>query len=402
MKSSLTVFLGGKIRVHQPVRGYRFNVDSVCLSSFAWVREGETVLDLGTGSGILLLILANFHHPGSLVGVEIQPGVAEMAARNLEENGLSETGRILAADFRVPAAFPEGRFDLVVCNPPYYEVGREKASPDPARAMARHSFTAGFDEVLAAGARALGPGGRFCLLCPGARLAEVLAAARAAGLRGRLMRPVRSAPGAEPHLVLLQLRREEGRGCVSLPPLLIRGGEGTYTPELAYWLGQREPATPRFFCDAMLGRLARYLRLSGADAAYARGADDDWLLAEAERSGRILLTRDRPLLARCGKAGVRGFDPGSDAVGEQLGRVAESFLESPERGPLRCVDCNAPVLPVDRCQALGKVPPYTYLTHEQFSACPCCGKLTWEGSHLGRFRKEVIEKHAIEQPSNGS
>jgi len=385
MEKTLTTFLRGKIHVHQPASGYRFNIDSVCLASFSWVRAGESVLDLGTGSGILLLLLAHFHLPVSLLGVELQPELAELASRNFEENGWSALGRAVAADFRKPGAFPEGALELAVCNPPYYEAGRGLPSPDDSRAMARHSLSAGLADVLSAGARALKAGGRLCLLCPAPRFSELLASAPAAGLNPHVVRWVRSSPASEPHLALVQFRKEALQSPVTLLPLTLRENSGDYSSEVALWLGEREPPEPRFLCDVMVGRLARYLRLAGLDAAYTNRAEDEWLLAQARRSGRVLITRDRPLLARCKKERVRAFDPGSDVPRDQLARVREAFRMEAEHSP-RCMDCDAPVLEVERREALGKVPPYTYLTHERFSACPCCGKLTWEGSHLARFQ----------------
>jgi len=391
METTLTTFLRGKIRVHQPAAGYRFNVDSVCLAAFSWVRAGEEVLDLGTGSGILLLLLAHFHLPHSMVGVELQPDIAELASRNFEENGWAAYARAVAADFRSPGAFNEGAFDLVVSNPPYYEAGRGMESPDPGRAVSRHSMSAGIGDVLAAGARALRPLGRLCLLCPAPRFGELLQLAPASGLSPRLARWVRSSPGKEPHLALVQLRKCEGRGLVTLPPLTIREDASRYSDEMAHWLGETGPLEPRFLCDVMLGRLARYLRLLGWDAAYANDAEDDWLLFQARRTGRVLVTRDRPLLARCRKEKVRAFDPSCDEPPAQLERLRTAHALDGRLVP-RCIGCNAPVLPVERREALGKVPRYTYLTHERFSACPSCGKLTWDGSHLERFRKNVLEE----------
>src|SRR3990172_11446062 len=120
MSNDLTLFLGGDLRVHQPSRGYRFNVDSVLLAGFARALEGERVLDLGTGSGILLLLLKWHGHPGGMAGVELQPGMAELARRNMEENGYGEGAAISEADLRGSGAFDEGSFGLVVSNPPYH------------------------------------------------------------------------------------------------------------------------------------------------------------------------------------------------------------------------------------------------------------------------------------------
>jgi tRNA1Val (adenine37-N6)-methyltransferase len=387
-ETTLTPFLRGKIHVRQPRRGYRFNVDSVALAGFAWVRDGERVLDLGTGSGILLLLLGHFHHPASLTGLEVQEDLAALAARNLADNGWGERGQVVHGDLRNPAALEPGAFDVVVCNPPYYEAGRAHTSSTPERALARQSFTAELADVAACAARALAPEGRFCVVAPAAREGDLLAALASADLHPHLSRRVRDRAASPDHLILLQARRNPSSGILELPPLVLKEEDGSYGAEMRYWLGHDLPVGPRFFCDCMLGTLSRYLRLMGTDAAYARRAEDDWLREECRRSGRVLLTRDRPLLARCQREGVAARDPGSDEPREQFSALRAAFA-LPVDQPLRCLNCDAPTLPVEREQARGRVPSYTYLTRKRFTACPCCGKLTWVGSHLERFRKEV-------------
>lgn len=388
-ETTSTPFLRGRITVRQPKRGYRFNVDTVALASFSWVRDGERILDLGTGSGILLLLLGHFHHPGRLVGVELQETLAAMAAENLEDNGWSGRGQVLRADLRDPAAIEPGAFDLVVSNPPYHEAGRGQTSATPERALARQSFSAELPDVTSAAARALTLDGRFCVVAPVARLDDLLTACVSAGLHPILLRHVQDRRGAPSHLVMLQSARTPGRGCVTLPPLVLKDADGSYAAEMRHWLAHDPPTGPRFFCDCMLGTLARYLRLSGCDAGYFRKAGDDWLMGECARAERVLLTRDRPLLARCAKAGVAALDPGSDVPAQQFGRVRDAFGQPEGPADPRCLRCNSPTVPVPREESMGKVPPYTYLTHRRFNACPCCGKLTWEGSHLERFRKDV-------------
>ncbi|MEW5763729.1 MAG: Mut7-C RNAse domain-containing protein [Acidobacteriota bacterium] len=375
--------------MHQPARGFRFTVDSVLLSGFAWVREGEDVLDLGTGTGILLLLLGHRHHPRRLVGVEIDLEMARLAARNFEENGWSDRSLVVNGDLRCPGTLTGGAFSLVVSNPPYFPVRSGRAHPDPARARARQQGSADPMEIVSAARRNLTPRGRFCLCCPFSDLPAWTSALQAGGLHPRLVRAVRHGPGSEPYLALVQAVPGPV-ACFHLPDLVVHLPGGAYGPEAAAWLGDTPPPPWRTLCDAMVGKLARYLRLLGVPTGYARDASDDWLLEEARRTGAVLLTRDRPLLARSARRGVRALDPSSDSPAEQLRNVVKALGPLPENSPPLCLDCGAPMLDVDRREVLGRVPPYTFLTHRRFSCCACCGKLTWEGSHLERFRRDVL------------
>ncbi len=394
---SPTQFLRGRLRVLQPSRGYRFTVDSVILSGFAWLLPQESLLDLGTGSGIILLLLGYFHHPGSLTGIEIQPELASMAAENLCANGWCDEAGIIEGDFRRESALPAGRFDLVVSNPPYYDASRGMACHDESRDVARHSSACSLDELCASAARAMKPGGRFCFLIPAARLGEASRSLQANGLAPRIVRLVHPSPAAPPYLALVQARRAPVKGCVELPALFLRSEEGIYDPEVESLLEGDLGAPPRFLADAMVGKLARYLRLLGADCAYARAGDDEWLLCEAKRAGRVLLTRDGPLVQRARKEECEAFDPGSDEALSQAREVVRRFGPPGGTSGPRCIRCNAKPLLVTPASARPFVPKYTGLTHDRFHACPCCGKLTWHGSHLERFRlrfeKETPDEH---------
>ena len=141
--------------------------------------------------------------------------------------------------------------------------------------------------------------------------------------------------------------------------------------------------TPRFLLDAMLGRLARWLRLLGYDAAYSR-EDDPILLDRCRREGRILLTRDTRLLARRNLPPHLGI--GSDHVQEQIRQVVHGFgltiRPAPER---RCSRCNILVEPRSRAEVAGLVPEYVWSHQDAFWACPACRRIYWAGSHRRRM-----------------
>lgn len=153
----------------------------------------------------------------------------------------------------------------------------------------------------------------------------------------------------------------------------------------------REPCeggeAPRFLADAMLGRLARWLRILGYDAEYFPGEDDD-LLRLARREGRVLLTRDTRLLRR------RPLPPHlfiqSDHVMEQLRQVVTALRLNPTAPPARrCVCCNAVLEPRPKAEVFGLVPEFVWSQHETFWACPACQRIYWAGSHRQRMEEAI-------------
>ena len=144
---------------------------------------------------------------------------------------------------------------------------------------------------------------------------------------------------------------------------------------------------PRFLADAMLGRLARWLRILGYDAEYFPGEDDD-LLRQARREGRVLLTRDTRLLQR------RPLPPHlfieSDHVMEQLRQVVAALRLNPAVPPARrCSCCNAVLESRDKAQVVGLVPEFVWSHHQAFWACPRCQRIYWAGSHRRRMQKAI-------------
>src|SRR4030066_1087938 len=156
------------IRIHQPEKGYRFSIDSVLLADFAARDRGGSALDLGTGSGVVLLLLAaRCRRLRQGVGVEIQPALWEFACRNIEENGFGGRLSAVLGDFRedLPGLAPRS-FDLVVSNPPYRKIGEGRRNPDPRKEIARHEVACTMADVYAAAGRCLSPRGRFAIVCP--------------------------------------------------------------------------------------------------------------------------------------------------------------------------------------------------------------------------------------------
>jgi tRNA1(Val) A37 N6-methylase TrmN6/uncharacterized protein with PIN domain len=385
-----TKFLRGKVDILQPVKGPKFSIDSVILAGFSHVKDGEEVLDLGTGTGVILAILGAYFHPAKLVGIDIQEQLVRCAEATIRKN-CPGPGEIVQGDINDDALLKGRPFDLVVSNPPFYEAGEGRYSEDNARRISRHGEEFSLADLFSAAKRFLKPKGRLTFIIPFGTGEKVMKMLPDHGLWPALSRAVSDCKDKPPKRILFQVVKEK-RPFMELPPLALKDIGGSYTGEVKRLLGDIPfLETPAFFCDAMLGRLSRYLRFAGFDTAYLSGADDNWLLKECERTGRILVTRDRPLILRLKKRKISFFDPQSIFPNEQFREVISRFPVDDAK-PKRCLLCNAEVVAIEKEKVVGEVHEYTFNTQEDFFICPSCGKLTWGGTHLARFRKEILNR----------
>ena len=223
-----------RLIIRQPARGYRFSIDSVILAGFAAPLCRGAVLDLGTGCGVLLLLLSRLA-PAMLAGtgVDLQEGLLDFARRNFRDH--SPDGRLVAAhgDFRgeIPGVEP-GTFDLVVSNPPYGREGHGRRNPDPGKETARHEVSCSLPELFAAASRYLSANGRFAFILPYPRLREVEACAGKEGLRVELLRVVHPRAGAPPSRGLCCVARGGSGVPRLLLPLFLHGEADKYCPEV--------------------------------------------------------------------------------------------------------------------------------------------------------------------------
>jgi tRNA1Val (adenine37-N6)-methyltransferase len=208
---TLDTFFHGRIRVIQPKKGYRFSVDAPLLADFIRTRRTDDILEVGTGSGIISLLLGRRPFR-QITAIEIQPGLAALARRNVTLNGLQERIKVVHADFRTYR--PGRKFDLVVSNPPYIPKAGGFLSKSTEKSIARHELRGSIGDLTQRIAGWLKPGGRACFVFPERRRADLLAAAEASGLRVRRWRSVRPRAGEPPNLFLAEvgLTTEGGRG----------------------------------------------------------------------------------------------------------------------------------------------------------------------------------------------
>ncbi len=210
--SDYVELFGGALRCWQPRRGYRFSVDAVLLAMAAFDSHGAEVLELGSGVGPVLLLLALNERFERLVGLEIQQSLHAYALENARLHGVDGRLRFLRGDLQAPPPEIEGRlFDLVVSNPPYYPLSDGHINPLDERAIARHEVACTLMDVLVCARRCLAVTGRTIVVYPALRAAPLLEAASEVGFDPQRCLFVRRCRGYEPRLVLVTLTPREAR-----------------------------------------------------------------------------------------------------------------------------------------------------------------------------------------------
>jgi uncharacterized protein with PIN domain len=152
----------------------------------------------------------------------------------------------------------------------------------------------------------------------------------------------------------------------------------------------------RFIADAMLGTLAKWLRILGYDTQFDPDLDDHQLVRLARAQDRVLLTRDRELAQRRGLCVLLVTSEHLDA---QIGQVLAELKLTPDRSLSRCPVCNEPLEEMDRETARSRVPAYVARTHEMFKSCPSCQRIYWRGSHWQRMDDQLAQILENDVPS---
>ncbi len=220
------------LMILQKPGAFRFGTDAVLLSDFAHLRAGDKVADLGSGTGVLCLLMAAREKRCVFDAIELQGGMADMAGRSVSLNGLEDRIRVHALDMREAArALGYSRHTLVVCNPPYSPAGTALTSADDSTRMARHGGDLTLADVAQSGAKLLKNGGRMALVYPAPRALELMNALEKAGLAPKRVRIIQDRPGAAPKLILLDAVKGGGSMLHFLPPLVLREESGAWSEE---------------------------------------------------------------------------------------------------------------------------------------------------------------------------
>jgi len=231
-EETLDTLFDGRLKVLQKKSGYRFSIDALLLAHFADMRPRDRIIDLGTGCGIIPLILIFRRKAGKVIGVETQPSLAGLARRNAALN--RQSGHITIVEEDLKKLGPEigrGTFDLVITNPPYREVGSGRINPHSEKALARHEIKASLEDVLWVSHQLLKDKGRLTLIYPASRTVDLIQGLRRMHLEPKRLQFIHSRLKGRASLVLMEACKEGHPQLQVLSPFFLYDPIGHYTPE---------------------------------------------------------------------------------------------------------------------------------------------------------------------------
>ncbi len=236
-------FYNGDISLRQERWGYRFSLDAVLLASHVHPKPPDRVLDLGTGCGVIPLLLAVKNPEALFYGVEVQKELAELAVWNASHNNLGDRLKILCCDLKELNQNLIGTpVDIILSNPPYRRLDSGRINPNPQRAMARHEIMTSLPEITKAAKRLLKVSGVLAMIYPANRITDLLCHMREQDIEPKWMRLVHSFAGDPPKLVLVKGVKGAGPDVTMAPPLVVYEKEKVYTREVMNMFGNPKTA----------------------------------------------------------------------------------------------------------------------------------------------------------------
>ena len=221
------------LKIIQKTDGFCFGMDAVLLSGFASVKPGERALDLGTGTGIIPLLLSAKTKGDHFTGLEIQTEIMKMAQRSVALNGLEKKIDIIQGDIKEASRiFGAASFDVVTSNPPYMNDAHGLKNPGDVKAISRHEGLCTLEDVVREGTKALKPGGRFYMVHRPHRLAEIITVMRQYKLEPKRMKFVHPFADKDANMVLIEAVRGGGAWLKLEPPVIVYKEPGVYTDEI--------------------------------------------------------------------------------------------------------------------------------------------------------------------------
>ncbi|MCQ2492407.1 MAG: tRNA1(Val) (adenine(37)-N6)-methyltransferase [Lachnospiraceae bacterium] len=220
-------------QIIQKTDGFRFGMDAVLLSSFAKVKRGKKVLDLGTGTGIIPILMEAKTAGGHFTGLEIQKEFVEMANRSILMNGQQDKVEVVEGDIKSAASiFGNESFDVITTNPPYMVDSHGKQNVDDKKAIARHERLCTLEDVIVQSKKLLKAGGSFFMVHRTYRLAEVMHLMVKEGIEPKRIRMVHPYVDKEPNIFLIEGKKGGNSRIIVEPPLIVYKEPGVYHEEI--------------------------------------------------------------------------------------------------------------------------------------------------------------------------
>jgi len=221
------------VKLFQSKKGYRFSIDAVLLEGFISAKKLTKGMELGTGSGVISILLAKRMKGTRITAVELQKALAERAGRNIKLNGLQDSVEIIQGDIKaLREQFHTNEFDFVYSNPPFRKPKTGRMSVDKERAVARHEIEISLPDLISTASYLLKHSGKFFMIYHPFRLAELISMLRESRLEPKRMRFVHSRTGEEAKMVLIEAVKGSGTWLKIEPPLYLYKRGKTYTEEV--------------------------------------------------------------------------------------------------------------------------------------------------------------------------
>lgn len=221
------------LKLIQKDSAFRFGVDAVLLANFADVSKGDTVLDLGTGTGIIPILLAGKTDARQIVGLEIQPDMVEMAGRSIMLNNLLHRVKVIHGDIkRAEEYFDAGSFDVVVTNPPYVKRDSGIKNEEAGLSLARHEIACTLEDVIKMSSKLLRVHGQLAMVHRPERLVDIIYLLRNYNIEPKYLRFVHPSPYKKANLVLIKAVRGGRVQLNMMEPLYVYDEKGNYSDEI--------------------------------------------------------------------------------------------------------------------------------------------------------------------------
>lgn len=221
------------LKIIQDTTGFCFGIDAVLVANFCDIKKNSKIVDLGTGTGIIPLILWGKNDVEKIYGVEVQEEVADMAKRSMELNNLEEKIEILNIDLKEVEKYIDiDSVDVVVSNPPYMNSGGGLLNPNDKKAISRHEVLCSLEDVIKKAKKLLKDNGAFFMIHRPYRLVDIIYLLRKYKLEPKVLRFVHPKMGKEPNMVLIKAVKGGNPELRTKPPLYVYEDDGKYTKEI--------------------------------------------------------------------------------------------------------------------------------------------------------------------------